>query len=129
MNGARARLKRSDLLSVIRDANADIFCAQEFRCPLDVFLKRPEVRETLLQMGYFYISYHMSVANAGYAGVAIFSRIRFTGFGEGVGDDDLDSECRVAWVEFDKFRLYNIYAPNWDSVNNLSSVPKKLRFF
>ena len=71
----------------------------------------------------------MSASNMGYAGVAIFSKIRFTGFGEGVGDDDLDSECRVAWVEFDKFRLYNIYAPNWDSVNNLSSMPKKLKFF
>ena len=66
----------------------------------------------------------MSASNMGYAGVAIFSKIRFTGFGEGVGDDDLDSECRVAWVEFDKFRLYNIYAPNWGSVNNLSSVPR-----
>ena len=70
----------------------------------------------------------MSVANAGYAGVAIFSRIRFTGFGEGVGDKDLDSEGRVAWVEFDKFHLYNIYAPNSGSVNNLSSMPKKLKF-
>ena len=128
MNGARARLKRSDLLSVIRDANADIFCAQEVRCPLNVFLGRPKVKETLLQMGYFYISYHMSVANAGYAGVAIFSRIRFTGFGDGVGDDELDSEGRVAWVEFDKFHLYNIYAPNSGSVNNLSSMPKKLKF-
>ena len=128
MNGARARLKRSDLLSVIRDKNADVFMAQEFRYSLDVFLKRPEVKETLLQMGYLYISYHMSVANAGYAGVVIFSRIRFTGFGEGVGDNDLDSEGRVAWVEFDKFRLYNIYAPNSGSVNNLSSMPKKLKF-
>ena len=64
----------------------------------------------------------------GYAGVAIFSKIRFTGFGEGVGDDDLDSECRVAWVRFDQFRLYNIYAPNLGSVTNLSSMPTKLRF-
>ena len=50
------------------------------------------VTETLQQWGYFYISYHMSASNMGYAGVAIFSKIRFTGFGEGVGDDNLDSE-------------------------------------
>ena len=73
--------------------------------PLTFFSDARGVKETLLQMGYFYISYHMSVANAGYAGVAIFSRIRFTGFGDGMGDDELDSECRVAWVGFDKFRL------------------------
>ena len=128
MNGARARLKRSDLLSVMRDADADIFCAQEFRCPLDVFLRRPGVRKALQQMGYFYISYHMSTSNVGYAGVAIFSRIRFTKFGEGVGDGELDDEGRVTWVEFDQFRLYNIYAPNSGSINNLSSMPKKLKF-
>ena len=82
MNGARARLKRSDLLSVMRDANADIFCAQEFRCPLSVFLRRPGVKEALQQMGYFYICYHLYASNVGYAGVVIFSRIRFTKFGE-----------------------------------------------
>ena len=123
MNGARARLKRPDLLSVMRDANADIFCAQEFRCPLDVFLKRPGVRDALLEMGYFYIAYHMSVHNVGYAGVAIFSRIRFTKFGEGVGDNVLDSEGRLVWVEFDQFRLCNVYAPNSGSIGNLTSMP------
>ena len=129
MNGARARLKSSDLLSVMRDANADVFCAQEFRCSLSVFLKRPGVKEALQQMGYFYISYHLSASNVGYAGVVIFSRLRFTKFGEGVGVGDLDDEGRVAWVEFDHFRLYNIYAPNSGSIGNLSSMPKKLKFY
>ena len=128
LNGARARLKRSDLLSVMKEANADIFCAQEFRCPLEVFLKRPGVGDTLRKMGYFYIAYHMSVENAGYAGVAIFSRVRFTGYGEGVGDDALDTEGRLAWVDFAQFRLYNVYAPNSGSIGNLSSLPKKLKF-
>ena len=72
-------------------------------------------------MGYFYIAHHMSVDNVGYAGVAIFSRIRFTKFGEGVGDNVLDSEGRLVWVEFDQFRLYNVYAPNSGSTGNMSS--------
>ena len=128
MNGARARLKRSDLLSEIRKSNADIFCAQEFRCPLYVFLRRPGVKELLSEMGYSYIAYHMSTSNVGYAGVAIFSRVRFTKFGEGVDDASLDTEGRVVWAEFEKFRLYNIYAPNSGSIGNLVNMPKKLRF-
>ena len=57
LNGVRARLKRSDLLSVMKEANADIFCAQEFRCPLEVFLKRPGVGDTLIKKWAIFISH------------------------------------------------------------------------
>ena len=128
LNGVRARMKKDKFLSVLRGKDADVLCLQEVRWSIQSFLSKPGVREALREMRYSHIAYHESSSNIGYAGVAIFSRVPFLSFGEGVNDPELDTEGRVCWAEFEKFRLFNVYGPNSGSPGNLKTLPKKLRF-
>ena len=128
LNGVRARLKKDKFLKVLAGADADVFCAQEFRWTVRSFLAKKEVTEAIRAMRYSHIVYQETASNPGYAGVVIFSRIPFLSFGEGVGDHELDQEGRVVWAEFQKFRLLNVYAPNSGSPGNLKSLPKKIKF-
>ena len=128
LNGVRARIKKDKFLSVLRGKDADVLCLQEVRWSIQSFLSKPGVREALREMRYSHIAYHESSSNIGYAGVAIFSRVPFLSFGEGVNDPELDTEGRVCWAEFEKFRLFNVYGPNSGSPGNLKTLPKKLRF-
>lgn len=128
VNGVRARMKKDRFLEVITRFDADVLCLQEFRWDPKVFLLRADVRSCLAALDYRYVAYHMSASNVGYAGVLILSRIPFKSCGEGVGDPDLDSEGRLAWVEFEKFFLYNVYGPNSGAQGNLKSLGKKVLF-
>ena len=128
VNGVRARLKKDKFLEVITRLDADVLCLQEFRWDPKVFLLRKDVLACLSALDYRYVAYHVSSSNVGYAGVLILSRIPFLSCGEGVGDRDLDAEGRLTWVEFEKFTLYNVYAPNSGAQGNLKSMCKKLSF-
>ena len=121
VNGVRARLKKDRFLETITRLDADVLCLQEFRWDPKVFLLKKDVLACLSALSYRHVAYHVSSSNVGYAGVLILSRIPFLSCGEGVGDPDLDAEGRLAWVEFERFTLYNVYAPNSDAQGNLKS--------
>ena len=128
----RMRLLRGGLpltlVANMKAFDADVLCLQEVRCGVDEFLHKPGMQQFIADMAYAHVAYHVSAENIGQAGVMVFSRIPFLSLGEGVGDAPLDIEGRVAWVEFENFFLYNIYAPNSGQPNNLKSMPKKLSF-
>jgi exodeoxyribonuclease III len=128
LNGVRARLKKDKFLKTITKENADILLLQEVRCGLDKLLRKPGVRRTLEELGYRYIVHQSSTHNAGYAGVAIISKIPCLSHGQGVDDTKLDMEGRVAWVEYEKFVLINVYAPNSGSAVELTTLPKRLKW-
>ena len=128
VNGVRARLKHKQFFDLLVKHSPDVLCIQEFRCTMELFLKKPKMKDTLFRLGYRFISYQSSFVNSGYAGVTILSKVPFSGGGQGVGDAVLDMEGRVVWVDFEKFRLYNVYVPNSGCQYELKSLSKRLKF-
>ena len=79
---------------------------------------------------YFYL-YWSSVrakGKAGYAGVAIFSRIKPEFVIAGVGDDALDKHARVLTTKFAKFILVLTYSPNAGGFGDPRDLDTKIAF-
>ena len=128
INGIRARMKKNDFFEQLKRENADICCFQEVRCHMDVFLRKKNAIQSLKELGYKHIVYAETQGNAGYAGVAIFSKIKMKSFLEGVNDVKLDKEGRALFVEFENFWLVNVYTPNSGDIESLESLDKRLKF-
>jgi exodeoxyribonuclease III len=127
-NGIRARIKKGAFIKFIQEENPDILMVSEFRCDLKTFFRAKGVESTLQRLGYKYNSVHISSDNIGYGGVAIFSKIKPLTTGSGVDDAELDKEGRLTWMEFEKFRLFEIYSPNSGKPGNLRFLQKRIRF-
>ena len=123
VNGIRARLKddkksaSNGFLSMLHDQKPDMIFLQEFRCPTADFLAQKDVKEALAKLDYRLLLNNTSTdPNAGYAGVAVLSRIPAISWGGGIDDSstafNLDAEGRLLWVNVGGLIIVNVYAPN-----------------
>lgn len=111
VNGLRAVLKKN-FLEFLDTEQPDILCLQETKCsPADVEQLWPA----------HYTTYWNSAEQKGYAGTAIFTKIRPLKVEPHVGIADHDREGRVLTAEYPDFFLVNVYVPN--SKRDLSRLP------
>lgn len=104
VNGIRAILKK-DFIKNLEELNVDILCLQEIKA-----LKN-QIDYDFKELGYNY-SYINSSSKKGYAGVAIFSKIKPKKEIFGIGNKIYDIEGRIITLEFENFFLINVYTPN-----------------
>ena len=101
VNGLRACVGKSFGESFAA-LDADLFCLQE----------------TKLQSGQIelylpgYEQYWNYAERKGYSGTAVFTRRKPHAVQYGIGMEEHDREGRVITLDFDKFRLVNVYVPN-----------------
>ena len=101
VNGIRSALKKNFQAFVSKE-KPDILCLQETKAPaggISVDLK-----------GYEQFWNHAQ--KPGYAGTAIFSRLKPVSVSSGIGASKHDAEGRVLTAEFRNFYLVNVYVPN-----------------
>ena len=102
VNGIRACIRKKCLDS-IPPLQPDIFCIQETKA-------HPDQVDALLEE---YPHHFWNAAEkAGYAGTAVFSKIKPLQISYGMGIKEHDQEGRVITVEFSSFFLVNVYVPN-----------------
>ena len=102
VNGLRAVL-RKNFLDYLADEDPDVLCLQEIKCtPDDVEQLWPAA----------YTTYWNAAEKKGYAGTAIFTRLRPLEISTGIGLAAHDREGRVVTAEFADFFLVNAYVPN-----------------
>ncbi len=100
--GIRAVMKKN-FLEYVKDEKADIVCLQETKAHPD------QVDSKLIQYDYHYWN---TAEKKGYAGVAIFSKIKPLKVINGLDIPEHDKEGRVLTLEFDTYYLVNVYTPN-----------------
>lgn len=101
VNGLRAAVRKG-FLDYFHAVDADVFCVQE--------IKLQEGQIDLQLEGYY--QYWNYALKKGYSGTAIFTKEKPLSVKYGVGDRDEEDEGRIITLEFSKFYLVNIYAPN-----------------
>lgn len=101
VNGLRAAMKKG-YMDYFNEVDADIFCIQE--------IKLQEGQIELDLPGYY--KYWNYAEKKGYAGTAIFTKIKPISEFYGIGIEEHDQEGRVITLEFEKFHLVNVYTPN-----------------
>jgi len=101
VNGVRAAIKKG-LLEFIEQTNPEVLCLQETKAhPEQVDFLLPDYRQ-----------YWNAAAKRGYAGTAIFTKIKPLGVKNDMGIAEHDREGRVITMEFTDFFLVNVYTPN-----------------
>ncbi len=101
VNGLRAALKK-DFAGVFARLNADVFCVQETKMQPGQAEFAPEG----------YREYLFSAERKGYSGVAVWAKQAPLLVRQGIGRPEFDCEGRALTLEFEKYYLVNIYAPN-----------------
>ncbi len=105
VNGIRAAAKNG-FTHAIKQMNPDIICIQETKA-------HPEqVDEMLTEFPYHYWN---SAEKKGYAGTAIFSKIKPLAVSYGLDNkatDEEDKEGRILTLEFKEYYLVTVYTPN-----------------
>jgi len=102
VNGLRAVL-RKNFLDYLDAERPDVLCLQETRCD-------PNDLEQLWPASY--ATFWNSAEKKGYAGTAIFTKLRPLQVTRGIGKPEHDREGRVLTAEFADFFLVNVYVPN-----------------
>lgn len=102
VNGIRAILNKG-FFEDVKKLHADILCIQETKA-------HPDQVDTKLDM--YEHHFWSSADKKGYAGTAVFSKIKPLHVSEGIGIPEHDKEGRVLTLEFEKFFLVNVYVPN-----------------
>ncbi len=107
INGIRACLKKK-CLEPIPKLNPDIFCVQETKANPN------QIDKTLegFPLADFPHHYWSSAEKAGYAGTAVFSKIKPLAVSYGMSIKEHDQEGRIVCCEFENFFLVNVYVPN-----------------
>jgi exodeoxyribonuclease-3 len=101
VNGIRAVLRKG-FMEFFRHYRPDILLLQETKASSD--------SAQLLLPGYE--QYWNSAEKKGYAGTAVFTKVKPLSVQYGIGSDLHDKEGRVIILELAKFYLINVYTPN-----------------
>ena len=115
VNGIRASLGKG-LGDFLQSASPDVLCLQETKA-------RPEQVQLPLEFGGYH-DYWNSAEKPGYSGVAAFCRTEPLSVEVGMNRPEHDTEGRVITLEFDEFRLVNVYTPN--AQNELRRLPYRM---
>lgn len=103
INGLRAWLDKGGL-SYLRDEKPDVLCLQETKC------SQEDIPDDVKVDGYY--DYWSSADKAGYAGTAIYTKVKPIKVTYGLGIDKHDDEGRTITAEYEKFFLVTTYVPN-----------------
>ncbi|MFN1835580.1 exodeoxyribonuclease III [Balneola sp. MJW-20] len=103
VNGIRAA-HRKGIHDWIEESDPDIICIQELRAEPE------QIPADLRDLDYH--EYYHTAEKKGYSGVAILSKEEPIRVEEGMGVDWVDSEGRVIMAEYEKFRVFSVYAPS-----------------
>ncbi|MCH7225557.1 exodeoxyribonuclease III [Haloferula sp. A504] len=115
VNGIRACLGKG-LGDFLQTTAPDVLCLQETKA-------RPDQVQLPLEFGGYH-GFWNSAEKPGYSGVAVFSRTEPLSVEVGMQRPEHDSEGRVITLEFDEFRLVNVYTPN--AQNELRRLPYRM---
>lgn len=115
VNGLRACLGKG-FLDAFRSLDADVFALQETK------MERGQAEFDLGP----YREYWNSAEKKGYSGTAVFARVPPVAVSTGIGIPEHDTEGRVIALEFERFFVVNVYAPN--SRRELERLPYRLRW-
>ncbi len=121
VNGIRAAMKKG-FIDFFNKADVDIFCLQETK------ISDNDVTDELKQIGSLrgYKTYWFGAEKKGYSGTAIITRITPISVKKGIGVKKFDKEGRTIIVEFKKFYLIDVYAPN--AKHGLVRLDEKVEF-
>lgn len=111
VSGLKACVKKS-LVDYIKQEDADIVCLQETKC---IEKEIPNEVKTLSSEKDSKNGYHMYWCNGekkGYAGVALWSKVKPISVVNGMGIAEHDNEGRTITAEYDNFYLVTVYVPN-----------------
>jgi exodeoxyribonuclease-3 len=103
VNGLQAA--QPAVLSWLADAKPDVLCLQETKLQphqINLDLRHPQG----------YQSYWAHAAQAGYSGLAIYSRLPIQQTRVGLGQERYDIEGRLLQLELEAFHLLNVYVPS-----------------
>ncbi len=103
VNGIRAA-EGKGLYDWLQDFKPDIFCIQETKA-------QPEQLNDVFHKQGGYYSYFMSAERKGYAGTALYSRVKPESV-DNMGVEEFDSEGRTIVAHYEDFTLINCYFPN-----------------
>jgi exodeoxyribonuclease-3 len=124
VNGIRAVHKKRELVPFLKKVKPDIVCLQETKA---------EEHQSEVDLPEYEEYWHSSSGRKGYAGTAIFTKVKplsiFLGFPEDIlkkytlkdGYGDPNAEGRVISAEYKDFFVVNVYTPN--SKPDLSRLP------
>ncbi len=118
VNGLRA-VEKKGFIDIVNELDADIVALQEIK-------GMPEQFSDSLKNIPGYSSFFFPAQRKGYAGVAIYSRLKPLKVHYGIGIEDHDAEGRILTLEFEDFFLVNAYFPN--SQHGLARLDYKIRF-
>ena len=118
VNGYRSSL-RHGLLNTIDDLDYDILCLQEIRLDADHLDHLP------LPDGYH--SYLNPAITKGYAGTALFTKVKPTHILTNVLSEPVSKEGRTILAEFPTYSIVNIYAPHGG--RDKSRMAAKAKFY
>jgi len=104
VNGLRAALQKG-FLDAFHELDADIFALQEIKALPD------QLPDNVVNID-GYLSYWYPAQKKGYAGTAVFTRLKPIQVVYGLDHHAFDHEGRVLTLEFDDFYLVNMYFPN-----------------
>ncbi len=105
VNGLRSVYQKGALNRVFREKKPDIFCLQEVKASPD------QLPTNLTKLNGYYFYCHPA-QKKGYAGVAIYTRVKPKGTVEKLGLSRFDNEGRFLGVDFGSFFLANFYFPH-----------------
>ncbi|MBI2871075.1 MAG: exodeoxyribonuclease III [Candidatus Omnitrophica bacterium] len=101
VNGIRSILTKG-FLTFVRESDPDVLCVQETRAVED---------EAGLKLEGYHAFWNPA-QKKGYAGTAVFSKVKPLAVTRGLGVLEHDGEGRVITLEFKDFFLVNVYTPN-----------------
>ncbi len=118
VNGIRACV-RNGFIEFLDKYKPDILALQEIKATED---------NVPMEVRYYegYYKYWNPAKRKGYAGTALFTKIKPLDVKFGIGDEKFDLEGRVITAEYEKFFLVNSYFPN--SQHGLTRLNFKLEF-
>lgn len=110
INGVRAMSKKSDLKKLVQSKNPDILCFYELKCDKYSYIsqKIASLYEFLDVYPYRYFNFSQIV---GYAGVAVYSKIKPLNYSFHLDDIEIDRESRFIKLEFNTFHFISVYVP------------------
>lgn len=104
VNGIRA-VAGKGFFEILKNLDPDVLCVQETKAQQD---NMPGIPDGLKQ----YDLIVNSAVQKGYAGTAVFSKIKPVGHNTGIGLEEYDQEGRVITMDYGSFYLVNVYVPN-----------------
>lgn len=119
VNGIRSVFNKG-FLEWMQTEQPDIVCLQEIKADVE------DLNTTFTQVDGYY-AYFNSAQKKGYAGTAVYTKLKPNHIETSIGHDRFDSQGRMLRLDFDDFTLFNFYIPN--GARDKRDIPYKLEVY